>query len=202
MARARGHVSLDWSHFATATLGYSILKPAMHRASYSHYQGMILALRSMKIRGYRRIGFANLILQEDMANDAWLSAYLGYYYRIEGGIAVPPLLLPGWNMKKFSAWFNKYRPEAVISNNTQPLHFMEELGLRIPQDAGFASLDCMPEDFAYAGVSQPRDRIAAKAVDLVVEQLENNEFGLPEVPKIVMVEGLWRDGPTLLKRRK
>jgi LacI family transcriptional regulator len=202
MARARGHVSLDWSHFAAAALGYSILKPALHRASYSHYQGMVIALRSLRSRGYKRIGFTNLIAQEDMANDAWLSAYLGYHYRIEGKITVPPLLLPSWNKAKVSGWMEKFRPDAVISNNTQPMFFLKERGYRVPQDVGFASLDCMPEKFDYAGVSQPRDRIAAKAVDLVVEQLENHEFGLPEVPKIVMVEGFWRDGPTVQAGRK
>jgi len=201
MARARGHVSLNWDHFAAVTLGYSILKPALHRATYSHYQGMIVALRSLRIRGYRRVGFTNLILQEDMANDAWLSAYLGYHYRIEGKIKIPPLLLPTWNKAKVANWLDKYKPDVIISNNTQPLIFMEELGYRVPGDIGFASLDRMPEKLSYAGVAQPRERIAAKAVDLVVEQLENNEFGLPAVPKIVMVEGFWQDGPTVLQTR-
>ena len=202
MARARGHVSLNWDHFAAVTLGYSILKPALHRATYSHYQGMIIALRSLRARGYRRVGFTNLILQEDMANDAWLSAYLGYHYRIEGKIKIPPLLIPSWNKEKVAAWLKKFKPDVIVSNNTQPLLFMEEMGYRVPEDIGFASLDCMPEKLSYAGITQPRDRIAAKAVDLVVEQLENNEFGLPDVPKIVMVEGFWQDGPTVLRRRK
>ncbi len=202
MTRARGHVSLDWSHFAAATLGYSILKPALHRATYSHFQGMVLALRTLRSRGYRRIGFTNLLLQEDMANDAWLSAYLGYHYRSGGKIAIPPLLLPAWNKTKIARWLEKFKPDVVVSNNTHPLVYLEELGYRVPQDIGFASLDCMEGALSYAGVFQPRERIAAKAVDLVVEQLENNEFGLPEVPKIVMVEGFWQDGPTVLASRK
>lgn len=201
MARARGHVSLDWSHFAAATLGYSILKPALHRATYSHYQGMVIALRSLKIRGYKRIGFTNLITQEDMANDAWLSSYLGYHYRVEGKVTVPPLLMHSWEKEKLAAWQEQFRPDVIVSNNTQPMFLLKELGYRFPEEIGYASLDCIPEKFAYAGVSQPRERIAAKAVDLVVEQLENHEFGLPEVPKIVMVEGFWQDGPTVLQRK-
>jgi LacI family transcriptional regulator len=200
MPRARGHVSLDWSHFAGATLGYSILKPALHRATYSHYQGMIIALRSLKIRGYKRIGFANLILQEDMANDAWLSAYLGYHFRTEGKINITPLLLPSWSKAKVRAWLQKYEPDVVVSNDTDLLDFMKEAGCRIPEKMGFASLDCAGS--IYSGVAQPRERIAEKAVDLVVEQLENNEFGLPKVPKIVMVQGFWQDGPTALAARK
>lgn len=202
MPRARAHVSLDWKHFAVATLGYSILKPALHRATYSHFQGMIIALRTLRARGYKRIGFANLISQEDMANDAWLSAYLGYHYRSEGQIAIPPLLLPVWDFAKYAAWQRKYEPEFVLSNNTRPLDFLRDMKYEVPGQVGFASLDCMPGDTSYAGILQPRDRVSGKAVDLVVEQLENNEFGLPEIPKIVMVEGFWQNGPTVSARRK
>lgn len=202
MARARGHVSLDWSHFAVATLGYSILKPPLHRATYSHFQGMVIALRTLRLRGYRRIGIANTLEQEDMANDAWLSAYLGYHYRTEGKITVPPLLLPAWDLSRYSAWLKKYSPDVVLSNNIKPLEFLRELGYRVPEEIGYASLDCMPGTTEYAGISQPRDRVSARAVDLVVEQLENNEYGLPEVPKIVMVEGFWQNGPTVYSRRR
>lgn len=196
MARARGHVSLHWPHFATASLGYSILKPALHRATYSHFQGMIVALRKLRSLGYRRIGLANLIAQEDMANDAWLSAYLGYHFRTVGRIPVPPLLVRSWQKTEVAAWQKEFRPDAILSNNAEPLIFLRETGFRFPEDIAFANLDWIPES-GCAGVVQPRGRIAAKAVDLVVEQLENHEFGLPEVPKIVMVEGFWQDGPTV-----
>jgi len=197
MARPRGHASLEWKHFACAALGYSILKPRLHRATYSLFQGMVIALRSLRARGYQRVGFANLIAQEDMANDAWLSAYLGYQFRVEGSVPVPPLLLDHWESKPFRKWMLRYRPDVVVSNNSQPLLFLKEMGLSVPEEVGFATLDRMPEQDMLAGISQPRERVAAKAVDLVVEQLENNEFGLPDIPKIVMVEGKWTDGPTV-----
>jgi DNA-binding LacI/PurR family transcriptional regulator len=81
------------------------------------------------------------------------------------------------------------------------MFFLTDMGYRVPGDVGFASLDCMSESFSYAGVVQPRERVAEKAVDLVVEQLENNEFGLPEVPKVVLVQGYWQDGPTVPRRK-
>ena len=37
--------------------------------------------------------------------------------------------------------------------------------------------------------------LAAKAVDLVVEQLHHNARGLPARPASLLVEGTWRDEP-------
>jgi hypothetical protein len=34
-------------------------------------------------------------------------------------------------------------------------------------------------------------------VDLLIEQLNNNEIGIPERTKTVMIDGVWHDGPSL-----
>ena len=34
---SRGHLSLDWSRFVSATMGYSMWRPDLHRASSNHY---------------------------------------------------------------------------------------------------------------------------------------------------------------------
>lgn len=201
MPRARGHASLNWSYFAAATTGYTILKPSLHRAMPSHYQGMLLALRNFRRLGYERVGFVNLLVSEDMVNEAWLAAYLAHHFRTQGKIVVPPLLLDDWDSKKMSVWLEKYRIDAVVCNWMTPVKMMTELGYRVPRDIGFASLDCYPGLVDCAGIHQRRDVTAAMAVDLVVEQLETNRLGIPENPKIVLVDSLWKDGPTLLRKK-
>ena len=41
------------------------------------------------------------------------------------------------------------------------------------------------------GVDPGYDRIAAHAVDLVVAQLHSNEFGVPDLPRIMLFPGRW-----------
>jgi DNA-binding LacI/PurR family transcriptional regulator len=197
MFHARGHITLEWPKFAAATIGYSIFKPELHRATYSHYHAMFLAMRSLRHRGYVRIGFANLIAQEDVVNNAWLSAYLGYHYRVLNKPPIPPLLLDRWEEERLGKWIAKHRVEVVLSSNPDPYFLMCKMGMRVPRDIGYASLDCIPGILDCAGIRQPRNRVGAKAIELVVEQLENQEFGIPKVPKVMTINGFWQDGPTL-----
>jgi hypothetical protein len=51
-----------------------------------------------------------------------------------------------------------------------------------------------------AVVLSTRTRRGAAAVDLVIEQLHRNEFGLPSDPKLMLIASKWMDGKTV--RRK
>lgn len=200
MLHARGRVSLDWKLFAAATHGHTILKPGLHRAVHGFHHGMMLALRNLKRLGYRRIGYANLIVQDDMTNNAWLSTYMGYQYRAHPEDTIPPLLLRAWDKATVAEWVERHRIQAVVSNLQDPVAILRERGVRVPEDIGFASLDCLPSLDTCSGVDLLRGEIGAKTVDLVAEQLQNNELGLPAFPKTVIIESAWRDGDTLKKQ--
>ena len=45
-------------------------------------------------------------------------------------------------------------------------------------------------------------QIGVMAVDLVVDMLHRGERGLPARPSLLMVEGSWSEGATLLPRRR
>ena len=200
MLHARGRVSLDWKHFAVAAVGHTILKPGLHHAAHAFYHGMVLTLRNLKRLGYTRVGYVNVIEQDDMANNNWLSAYMGYQYRVKPNDIIPPLLTPDWDRVRLAEWIERYRIEAVVGNMHQLLDLLNDIGLRVPTDIGFASLDCLPSIDSCSGVDLLRGEIGAKTVDLVVEQLQNNELGLPALPKTVNIEGMWCDGNTLKKQ--
>jgi DNA-binding LacI/PurR family transcriptional regulator len=195
--KARGRVSFDWRHFAPAASGATILKPGLHHASHAYFQNMMLTLRKLKRLGYSRIGYVNILEQDDMNSNIWISAFMGYQYRVRPGEIIPPLLTRDWDPKRLADWIDRYKIQGVVSNMHQVLDLLKEIGLRVPGDIGFASLDCLPSIDTCAGIDLRRGEIGAKTVDLVVEQLQNNEFGLPAVPKTVSVEGVWCDGVTL-----
>lgn len=113
--------------------------------------------------------YLNLVEYEDMANDAWLSAYLGYQYRTEGKIKPPPLIPPEWNKMKMAAWLKKHAPDVILSSAAKPYFLLQEMGVRIPEDIGYVTLDHAAETLECAGIHQPREWMGAKAVDLVVE---------------------------------
>lgn len=190
----RSRASFNWDLFSAATTNYTIVRPNLHRATHSHFQGAVLALRTLRHRGYRRVGYINTFGSEDRVNDGWLAGYLAHEFRVYQGLAVPPLLMKDWNKAELAEWVERHRPDAVIGNGIEPLKALQSVGVRVPEDLGYASLDCLSDDPSLAGIDQMRREVGRKVVDLVAEQLENNEQGVPARPKTVMIDGVWHDG--------
>jgi hypothetical protein len=61
---------------------------------------------------------------------------------------------------------------------------------------GFAHLHLTSGAVGCSGIDQDNERVGAAAVDLVVEQLHGNNYGVPANPKTVLIEGHWRPGRT------
>ncbi len=59
---------------------------------------------------------------------------------------------------------------------------------------GFAHLHLTPDAVGCSGIDQNNERVGEAAVDLVVEQLHGNAFGVPGNPKTVFIEGRWVAG--------
>ena len=199
-----GHVSLEWEKLACVSIGLTILKPNMHRVSHAYHEGMMLALRMLKHHGYQRFGFVNYAVYNRRAKYGWLSGFLTYLYQFQPDPKshLPPLLLEEWSQAEFSKWLNKHKPDVLISNTQEPLFTAQELGREVPEDIGYACLHRHLENDPWAGIRRFPERIGAAAVDVLVGQLQNNEVGLPEFPKTVLIEGDWVDGPTVRPQGK
>lgn len=197
LLRPVGHLSLNWPHFSVAALGYTVAKPELHRVTHFHFSGMMLALRRLRHSGCKRIGFANLIDQDRRVNHGWIAGYLTFQNDLPASARVPHLLVPAWSKGRFSEWLDRYRPDAVVSNTPDPLRLLRELGRRVPQDVAYASLDRVRENDPWAGIDQRACAVGAAALELVVSQLQSNEFGIPDCPKTVTLNGIWRAGPTV-----
>jgi len=199
LLRPRGHFTLNWQHFAASTISYTISKPDLHRTSHSHFSGMTMTLRNLRHKGYRRIGLASLIEQDQRVDHAWQAAYLIHYHDRPPEEQISPLLVSEWNQRQFKAWLDKCSPDVVVSNNTDPFVFLEKLGYRVPDDIGYACLD-LTSDSPYSGIDQLPEDVGRVAVDLVVGQLQNNEFGLPTHARTIQLDGLWKNGTTTINR--
>ncbi|MDD5349435.1 MAG: LacI family DNA-binding transcriptional regulator [Chthoniobacteraceae bacterium] len=200
LLRSKGHLSLDWKYFAAVTISNTLVKPALYRASHSHYQGMSLGLRRLKQLGFKRVGFANLLDQDERVNHGWLAGYLVYQHGQSSRNRIPTFLTKKWVRSDFALWLKENRPDAIISNSEEALELIQEIGYRVPDDVAYASLDRWEGERTPAGIDQLPEMTGAAAVDLVISLLQNNEFGLPRSPKTVNLEGVWCDGWTVNNR--
>lgn len=197
LPRPRGHVRLEWRWFAAATIGFSLWRPALHRAAHHQMHSVSLAVRELRRRGYRRIGLALPADVDARANNHWLAGFLVQRRRYGAREDWPFLITRDWTARQFRDWVAAYRPDAVLSSEPEALRWLRAMGQRVPRDVGFALLAWHDEVRACAGIRQHSRRVGAAAVDLVVEQLEHNQRGLPEHPKTVLIEGAWLNGPTV-----
>ena len=194
----RGHLSMNLSHFATAMCCHGVWRPKLHRVEPYTYLNTLLAIRKLRRLGYRRIGFASFASND---HDVSHQSEAAYYYASATGIITEPIAihLNTSGNPEFIAWVKECRPDAVLATHVDAtLEGLATLGLRPGADIGVASVaGVMPGVSDYAGINNHSDKIDVAVVELVVDQINRNERGVPEHPRIVFVEGSWVDGPTV-----
>ena len=185
--------SFAWDNFCSAALGYTMLRPAIHRTCPHQLQGMQLALQNLRRRGYRRIGVALGKRVSKIVSQNWIAGVL-LFQHANGPSAATCLVYEESDRVELKAWLAKNKPDALLASDLALLEWIKEAGIRVPDEMGLAFLERYP---GYAGLDQKPALVGASAIDLVVEMIQRNETGIPPDPKIVMVEGSWVDGPSL-----
>jgi DNA-binding LacI/PurR family transcriptional regulator len=189
-------LGLGWDRFATVAIGWSFNEVPCHHIANSQFHTINTALAACRDRGFTRIGFAIPQVVDDKTEHIWLSAYLGFLARNPKLKKLPPFVTDTFNEPAYMAWHTKNKPEVVVTTHEPIPIWLRRSGLRIPEDVSYVHLDCTPENGDYAGINQQPEQVGAAAVDILVEQINQNHRGPPAVPKAVLIEGLWRDGTT------
>jgi len=200
MPSPRGHLSLDWSQFAVAAMAYSPWRPAVHRVIVNHFEFTRDAFRRLARLGHRRIGLATFQILNERVNHQIRAAILDCQQRVARANRVPPLLLKRWDDRILRQWFLRYQPDGVLTTLTEVADAIRACSRRIPEDVSCVFLGKHASLPGFTAIDNRGEAIGAAAVDLVVEQLHHNEYGLPKSPKVVMVEGRWDDGMSVRQR--
>lgn len=198
---------LDYARFATATFGYGLQSPDLHRASTNMTRGILMVTAELAARGYRRIGVAVSQWIDARSDHTYSGALLNYQQSVPEKQRVPLLLFPDNRIREhgdlFAAWMKKHRPDAVISFDTYvPEWITKRLKLRIPEDIGLVVHDWVGGLEGFAGIDHRRADVAAAAVDLIATQLMQNERGIPAVPRQILIPPRWVDGLSVRTRSR
>ena len=192
---------LDYAPFAAATFGFGLASPSLHRAAGNMSLGIHLAVSALAARGYKRIGLAVTNWVDARAERVYSGAMLHFQQSVPRRDRVPLLLFPHNDLKQgagvFRRWITEHRPDALITFDTHVPDWLARLGLRIPEDIGLVVHDWTEKMQGLAGIHQRREHVASAAVDLVATQLLQNERGIPEVPRQILIPPAWVDGPSI-----
>ncbi len=208
-------LQFDWSKFSAVKIDYFPHRPELHNVTNDQCNIVRLAMRRVMAAGYRRIGFVMHRGWDHAVDHMWTAGYLCEQQNLLPEELIPALIFPEavpverWfnenradvvpDQRPLRLWYEKYRPEVIISKGSFVLPRLREMKLRIPRDVAFA--DIFLDDFSSrtAGVRQNHETVGAMAVELLASQLQHNNRGIPEIPTTTFVEGTWFDGHSLDK---
>lgn len=193
-------LALDWDNFSCVALGLTISTP-VHHVSHDHYGGMLMAVDRCRELGYRRIGFAANAVVQRKVQQRWLAAYLVKQHELSSDVIVPPLVPETWSEPVVRAWYRRHRPDVIISNHPVPLReWINSWELTIPRDLGLVNLSGTSLQDNTSGTNQNGEVIGARAVELLINLIEQNERGIPRNPSTLLIPGTWNPGQTVLSR--
>jgi LacI family transcriptional regulator len=195
------HVQIRCDRLSAVTLGGSLLIPRLHRVGNNDGFNLMLAFRSLKRLGYRRIGVCLTEQVDRFSQHVFRSTMYYWNSTIPASWRVEPLIHPhNIGEEKFpdvKAWLHKEKPEVVICHDGRMVEWVQASGFRVPGQIGVAHLAIDDDVLDWGGINSNRRIMGQTAVELVIGMLQNSQFGLPEFPADTLIKGSWRHGRTL-----
>jgi LacI family transcriptional regulator len=191
---------LDWSRYAGVYTDYLIERPALHAIASDHFRSLMGALQRLGEMGYRRAGMFLRRHHDERLQHRLEGAFLAYQRSHRDAGRVPPLVMEEYNRAEFVRWFRRHKPDVVLGHRIEAVDWMKECGAKVPETAGFFSLNVTTESRPCAGLDLRPQLLGARSVELLIAQLQRNERGIPTPASLTMIPALWCDGPTLTGR--
>ncbi len=184
-----------------AVIGSIPVKHSFHFAANDDFSTAKTATQMALARGYRRPGFVVLRPVDDLIEHRYTAAFHSVQRALPPENQIPELWLNSFESAEFVGWFQRHRPDVVITHNRRIAveDWLKPLKQRVPRDVGWITLDIVPGDDQVTGIDARSELVGVAAMDLVLDQMQRDERGVPPFQKGVFIEGLWREGRTLRK---
>lgn len=189
-----------WDRFSVVRFGYSVPEPRAHLVTSHQLADGMIAWRSMRERGYRRIGLVTVA----WATTHFAAGYLRAQLFAENGIPLSPLLFqsndPATRCRALRSWLRRTKPDAILTDVADLRRQVEQIGYRVPGDIGLATTTLLDGGNIDAGIDQNSEEIGRAAAQLLISLINHNERGVPAIGREVLIEGKWVDGTSLPRK--
>lgn len=203
-------IELDWDQFSAVKIESHHLLPQLDVVTNDQCQAARLCLRSLRQRGYRRIGLATATDDESRLVSTFSSGVLVEQAALPARERVPPLLFERGEIATVAArvadWIREYKVDALMTNWHELIEIgawdgestrLTSTGIRVPQDVAFASLDVPAGSPHIGGIVQNHRLVGMRAMEQLSLMVRTFRRGAPENPSATCIPGYWRDGATV-----
>ncbi len=192
----RGYVDF-WYDFACSVIGVTHLNNQLNCASNDQYLTARRATEKVLELGYQRPMLLVPAEDDSLLEDKFSAGFYSVNRRLEVKDRLDMVPLDISNPGPALLAIRKRKPDVVITNKSEFYGALHDDGVSLPKDLGFVHLDWHDALPNMAGMRQNNRIVGSAGVDLVVGQLQKNEFGSQVFPKVVQIESVWVDGPSV-----
>jgi len=197
----RLHLRLDWDQISAVCFEHTLAWPKLHTVTSNHFGTTILAVQKLHALGYRRIGLMVARTADARVNQAWTGGFLVSQIKMKQSDRVPPIeYMNTCNPEDFKKWQSRYNVDAVIIHGKKIEDFFQTCGFNIPEDIGVVTLEAS-RGGRLAGIGQNEIEIGASAMEWLIGMIHRGEYGIPPIPRSILIEPDWIDGPSVRRVR-
>lgn len=190
-------LDFDFSDFSAVTFGTTLAYPLFHRVGNNLQSSTRMAFQKLNELGYKNV---SLVINDDVdrrTNNCVSAGYMSMKKQIDESAFIPQFVYGNLDKRSFLQWFEKHRPDAILSMSwaaTSIREWLESEGLTLAKDFGIAVLNWHKSRSSMAGIDQMPTQSGEAAVNVIHRLLRNSEYGIPPYQSRTLLSGVWRDG--------
>lgn len=186
-----------WYDFACSVVGVTHLKNQLNCSSNDQYLTTRSATEKVLEFGYKRPLMVVPANDDALLDDKFSAGFYSVTRHLPKTQQLDLVELEMEDLPATIAAIQKQKPDVVLTNKVELYDAMVESGISVPKEVGVVHIDWHDGIPHMAGMRQNNRIVGSAGVDLVVGQLQKNEFGAQNFPKVVHIESVWVDGPSV-----
>jgi LacI family transcriptional regulator len=194
------HLRPVWESFPCVVTGVRTRDPALSFSCVDHHDLVIQAFERALALGYQRPALVVEERIDRLVEGRFSGAMLTAQQGLPRARRVPAFLQIDRARAQrglFSAWFDRHRPDVLLSLYNVVFPWLKDRGLRVPRDVGVIQLEWRASHAEISGMNQHNDAVGEAAVDMVVSQIHHNESGIPAFPRATLIGASWVEGESV-----
>lgn len=195
---------LDWRYFSAVGINVTYKPLPMHVVCSDHSYGITRIVQECHNLGYRRPALVIVRGQRQYFQGLLEGGFYAALASLPDTTTIQPFFVESlqdrakFSEEEFRSWLTAKRPDVLVTLDANILEMiLQDIGFRVPEDIGLASLGCESVGDRFSGICQLGHLKGANAINVLVGLVERGERGLPEQPITTLVEGRWNPGRTL-----
>ena len=187
-----------WQEFACAVVGVTPLNNKFNCSTNDQYLTARNATKKIFELGYKRPMLIVPEKDDNLLENRFSAGFESVFRGFKSINQIPLVTLLNEDTSQALTAIHNECPDVIITNISELYDDLKNEGYEIPERLAFVHLDWYDSLTHIAGMRQNNRMVGSAGVDLIVGQLQKNEVGSQDYPKVIQIESLWVSGPSIL----